>query len=178
MNIRDDKTLFLLGILRGHQSHGYELQALLNSPLAPIQIGKANAYQILRRLEEDGWVTSHEEREGNRPPRRVYAVTPGGEEHFFVLLRQRLGIHVPSVHADAVSLNFLALLQPAEAVALLSQRLEAVQVRLGELRAQVGEDAGEHYGVGYLLQHAQFEHAWLSGLIEKLTEQDQASKDG
>jgi len=173
MNIRQDKTLFLLGILRSHQSHGYELSALLSSPLAPIQIGKANAYQILSGLEKRGWVMGHEEREGNRPPRRVYAVTPDGEEAFQSLLRERLGAHSPPDHPDAVSLNFLSLLPPVEAVALLSQRLEAVQARLDELSAQGAEEAGEHYGVDYLFRHAQFEHGWLSELIEKLAAQAQ-----
>lgn len=171
MKLQHDKTLFILGILRSHQSHGYELQALLNSPIAPIRIGKANAYQILSRLEAKGWVTAREEREGNRPPRRVYAVTADGEAHFQTLLHARLSTHTPSIHADAVSLNFLSLLPPAEAVALLSQRLEAVQTRLGELRTLVGDDAGEHYGVDYLLQHTRFEHAWLRELIEKLNVQ-------
>ena len=171
MNIHDDKTLFLLGILRSHQSHGYELQALLQSPLAPIQIGKANAYQILKRLEARGWVTAAEEREGNRPPRRVYSITASGEEAFQALLRTRLHTHVPSVHANAVSLNFIALLPPAEAVELLSQRLEVVQAQLNELTAQIGEGAEEHYGVDYLLQHSRFEHKWLNELIERLAGQ-------
>ncbi len=173
MNIKQDKILFLLGILRSHQSHGYELQALLASPLAPLHIGKANAYQFLARFEKSGWVTGHEEREGNRPPRRVYAITASGEEAFQSLLRERLGAHSPSDHPDAVSLNFLSLLPPAEAVALLSQRLEAVQARLGELHVQGAEEAGEHYGVDYLFRHAQFEHEWLSELIKKLAAQAQ-----
>jgi DNA-binding PadR family transcriptional regulator len=173
MNIKTDKTLFLLGILRSHQSHGYELQALLSSPLAPIQIGKANAYQLLNGFEKNGWVTGHEEREGNRPPRRVYSITSDGENTFQALLRERLGTHSLSIHADAVSLNFLSLLPATEAVALLSQRLEAVQARLDELRAQGAEDAGEHYGVDYLLKHTQFEADWLGELIDRMNMQDQ-----
>lgn len=166
--MKRDKTLLLLGILRSHQSHGYELHALLSSPLAPIAIGKANAYQILNQFEESGWVTASEEREGNRPPRRVYTLTPAGEEVFQKLLRERLTVHTPANHADSVSLNFLDLLPVAEAVALLSVRLDAVQQRLDEIQEQTSEGTDGHYGVEYLLNYAQFERDWLQELIGRL----------
>jgi DNA-binding PadR family transcriptional regulator len=167
--IKQDKTLLLLGILRSHQSHGYELNALLESPVVPIRIGKANAYQILSQLEARGWVTSTEERQGNRPPRRVYAVTPAGEAEFERLLRKRLAVHIPDDHADAVSLNFLSELPPDEGVALLSERLHAVQQRLDDLRAQDVEGAEVHYGLDCLLKHAQLERDWLQALVNKLS---------
>ena len=33
-------------------------------------------------MEQDGWVTFREEQEGNRPPRRVYKITPEGATAF------------------------------------------------------------------------------------------------
>jgi DNA-binding PadR family transcriptional regulator len=120
-------------------------------------------------------VTATEEREGKRPPRQVYALTPAGEEVFQKLLRQRLATHVPTDHADAVSLNFLSLLPAAEAVALLSRRLDVVQQRLDELQEQAVEDAETHYGVDYLLHHVQVDRDWLRKLIDKLAAQIQES---
>ena len=168
---RQDKTLLILGILSSHQSHGYELYSLLSSPMMPIHVGKANAYQILGRFEKDGWVTVTEEREGNRPPRRVYSLTTSGEEAFQRILRERLASHTTNDHADAVSLNFLSLIPTEEAVKLLSERLEAVQQKLDSLAEQVTEDAAPHYGVGYLLDHTVFERDWLQGLINRLASQ-------
>lgn len=173
--LKHDKTLLLLGILRSHQIHGYELHALLSSPVVPIQIGKANAYQLLNQFEERGWTTAHEENEGNRPPRRVYSLTSIGEEVFEKLLCERLAVHIPTIHADAISLNFLSLLPTAEVVALLSRRLDIMQQRLDELHEQVIDDAETHYGVDYLLKHARFERDWLVELIDKLAAQIQES---
>lgn len=176
-----DKELLLLGILRSHQSHGYELNSLLTSSLIPIKLGKANAYQILKRLSERGWITAQEEREGNRPPRRIYSITPAGEEMFQNLLRERTASHVPAVHADAVSLNFLDLLPKKEALNLLSQRMEALERQLNELQELTAEGTGVHYGVAFMLKHAEFELNWLSGLITELaaeTENDESNESG
>lgn len=176
--LKQDKVLLLLGILRSHESHGYELHALLDSAVMPIHIGKANAYQILSQFEERGWVTASEEREGNRPPRRVYAVTPAGEEAFQRMLRERVPVHISADHADAVSLNFLSLLPPHEAVELLARRLDALQRQFSELSALVGEGDDEHYGVDYALQHARFERDWLQALIDKLAGQTEEPSAG
>jgi len=164
-----DKELLMLGILRFHQSHGYELNAILQNPTMPIQIGKANAYQILNRFVERGWVTSTEEQEGNRPLRRVYTVNEEGEKVFQRLLRERLATHVPSVQADAVSLNFLDLVPRDEALELLAQRLEALKQQLAELQGEAVEGADVHYGYDFMLKHAEFELNWTEGLITKLS---------
>lgn len=166
--LKEDKALLLLGILRSHQSHGYELNALLESPLVPIRIGRANAYQLLNSFEEQGWVAASEERDGNRPPRRVFVLTPLGEDEFQRLLRARLASHMPADHANAVSLNFVSLLPQLEAVALLSQRLETIQRLLDDLKEQVIDGTGDHYGVDYLVKHAYFEKEWLEDLIDRL----------
>lgn len=166
--IREDKVLLLLGILISHQSHGYEIQSLLDSPTMPIHIGKANAYQILGQFEDSGWVTASEERIGNRPPRRIYTLTASGEEAFQRILRKRLASYTATDHANAVSLNFLSLLPTEEAIELLSLRLAGVQKKLDTLVEQVTEDAAPHYGVNYLVDYTYFERDWLRSLIERL----------
>lgn len=174
MVYKDDKELFLLGLLHGHDSHGYELNTLLAHPTAPIRIGKANAYQILARFEDRGWTTVTETRDGNRPPRRVYTLTPAGEEAFNRMLRSRLATHAPTEHANVVALNFLELLPRAEVLVLMTQRLAAAQSYVRELRLAAGDDAGQHYGVDYLLRHAEFEERWLTDLIADLSAQAEA----
>ncbi len=39
------------------------------------------AYRILRNMEAEGFVTSEWETEGNGPARRVYSITPAGEDY-------------------------------------------------------------------------------------------------
>jgi DNA-binding PadR family transcriptional regulator len=165
---RVDKILQLLGAIQANSSHGYELTALLKNPGVPISIGKGNAYQILEVLERDGWLTVAEEREGNRPPKRVYSITQAGKEGFDTLLRERLAGHLSDDHADAVSLNFLNMVPAEEAALLLEKRLGELERRLDEVKTVPEEIRKEHPGIDYLYSHLEFERRWLAKLIDKI----------
>lgn len=72
----------LLLLLRGGASHGYNLvEAVRQFGFAPGAIDTSVVYRVLRELEDGGWVTSQWDTAGPGPPRRVYSVTPQGEEH-------------------------------------------------------------------------------------------------
>ncbi|MGD8597706.1 MAG: helix-turn-helix transcriptional regulator, partial [Anaerolineae bacterium] len=75
-----ERELLLLGLLRSQDMHGYQLHEAIDSHLGMgVQLTKPTAYRLLSNMADDGWVTFREEQEGNRPPRRVYAITPKGE---------------------------------------------------------------------------------------------------
>lgn len=71
----------LLLLIHGDQSHGYELMTNLQrygfdrASLEPTTI-----YRYLRRLEREGYLTSSWETGEAGPAKRLYAVTPEGEE--------------------------------------------------------------------------------------------------
>ena len=89
MAMTDERKLLLLGLLRQVDMHGYMLNAHLGTA-TPISLKKPTAYNLLERMEQDGWVTHRDEPTGDRP-RRVYSVTGQGEQMFQDLLRQQLG---------------------------------------------------------------------------------------
>jgi DNA-binding PadR family transcriptional regulator len=165
---RSDKILQLLGAIQANSSHGYELTALLKTPGVPVSIGKGNAYQILEKLERDGWLDATEERMGNRPTKKVFSITPAGKEGFDNLLRERLAEHLPDDHADAVSLNFLNMVPAKEAVPLLNRRLAELERRIEEVETVPQEVLDEHPGIDYLYSHLKFEKRWLAQLIGKI----------
>src|SRR6202034_2752205 len=71
----------VLALLAKEPSHGYELRARLRQALGPLGDGM-NAGQIyvtLTRLEKAGLVTS-EQAAGTGPDRKVYALTPDGQQ--------------------------------------------------------------------------------------------------
>ena len=107
-----DKRLLLLGILSEHSLHGYQLNDLLKSPTNAIRIGKANASQLLAKLEHDRLVVGREERVEKRPPRTVYTITETGRAEFLRLLQERLIEVQPFEHPDSISLNFINSLEP------------------------------------------------------------------
>lgn len=73
-------TLYLLKIKGG--AHGYTLAADLNEyGLSDSFVEPGALYRTLRRLEENGYVVSTWDVEGGGPARRLYDLTPQGEEH-------------------------------------------------------------------------------------------------
>jgi PadR family transcriptional regulator, regulatory protein PadR len=72
----------LLLLLRSDANHGYNLlEALARFGFAPGTIDASVVYRILREMEVAGWVSSQWDTSGSGAPRRVYSVTPNGEEY-------------------------------------------------------------------------------------------------
>jgi len=72
--------LFLLQ--RKGRAHGYELaNDLPQHALTDAEIELSALYKTLRQLEQNDCVTSEWNMEGSGPARRLYKLTPRGEEH-------------------------------------------------------------------------------------------------
>ena len=72
--------LFLLK--KKGRSYGYELAAELREhALTDASIEAAALYKTLRQLEQNGCVSSEWDVTGKGPAKRVYCLTPRGEEH-------------------------------------------------------------------------------------------------
>jgi poly-beta-hydroxybutyrate-responsive repressor len=74
---------FLLFLLKKKgRSYGYELAAELREhALTDASIEAAALYKTLRQLEQNDCVTSEWDVTGKGPAKRVYCLTPYGEEH-------------------------------------------------------------------------------------------------
>jgi PadR family transcriptional regulator PadR len=71
----------LLLLLRQGEGHGYVLmEGLKELGLADDSLNPSMVYRGLREMEQWGWVTSQWDTEGSGPSRRVYRITPQGEE--------------------------------------------------------------------------------------------------
>jgi PadR family transcriptional regulator, regulatory protein AphA len=79
----------LLGLLLGHPKHGYELYQELSRELGRVwTIGLSQLYAQLKQLEEAGLVGTEVVPQPNRPPRKVYHLTPEGHASFMDWLHQ------------------------------------------------------------------------------------------
>lgn len=172
-----DKSLLLLGILRHQKRHAYALNELLKMPGYSIRIGRGNAYQLLEKLERDGFITSAETKKGRRPVRRVYRITAAGEEAFDNMLRDRLARFTPTQHPDGVSLNFLDSLPWSEVLPLLEARLEGLADHRAELDMLYQDVRADHPGLDYLMRQTAFENGYLIDLIERLRRKDIRRKE-
>jgi DNA-binding PadR family transcriptional regulator len=167
-------------LLRNQDMHGYQLHEAIDSHLGMgVQLTKPTAYRLLSHMAEDEWVTYREEQEGNRPPRRVYAITPKGEVAFQRLLCENLANYQPSDFTCHIGLAFLDELSAEEALPLLHRRRAGMEELIESTRAHV-----EHPGSLQLMMEHQMhllaaELEWLGSVIARLQKaEDKTSVKG
>lgn len=164
-----ERELLLLGLLRKREMHGYQLSEFMETHLGLFfDIKKATAYNLLGKMEEKGWVTSREEQAGKRPPRRVFAITPEGEELFQNLLRGALPEYRRAAFPGNVPILFMDALPTHELEDLLDQRRDAIRERLVALETHL--DHVDHPLFDHQLMILKAELSWLESLLEGLGE--------
>jgi len=176
----DERALLLLGMLKVQSQHGYQINEFIERTLGRVtDMKKPTAYAILDRLSRGGYITVHTEQEGNRPPRKVYAITAAGERLYFDLLRQNLAETDRQPAAGGVALMFLDDLAEPERIELLRQRVK----KLDELIAAYERAPRHEHGLGVDLAVEQqlhllrAEREWLATvLLPRLTEQSASSR--
>jgi DNA-binding PadR family transcriptional regulator len=101
--IKHPQEYVILGLLMKGDMHGYELHHHLSSGFGSIWYsGMSNIYALLKRLEFTKKVISKVEVQNNRPSKKVYSITPEGQEVFLSW------IHRPVERIRALRLEFLA----------------------------------------------------------------------
>jgi DNA-binding PadR family transcriptional regulator len=164
-----ERKLLLLGLLRIQHMPGYQLNEVIDSHLGmSLNLKKATAYDLLKKMVDDGWVTYTEEQEGNRPPRRVYEIMPEGEAAFQQMLRESLADYHLAEFPGDISLAFLDEIAVEEALPLLHKR-RAIIERLA--RSAAGD---QHHPGSFRLvlehqrRHLDTELTWLDEVIQQV----------
>ena len=167
----DERALLLLGILKVQRQHGYQINEFIERNLCDVtDMKKATAYATLDRLCQSGYVQMQVEQVGNRPPRRVYAITPAGEAHFLELLQANLAEAGRLILPGAIGLMFLDHLPRPAAIGYLQRRLADLSAQIAVYeqapphRAQLGVDLA----ISRQLVLLRADREWLEGVIAKL----------
>jgi len=163
------RELLFLGLLRHQEMHGYQLNEFIQRDLAVCtDIKKPTAYYLLNKMAEKGWITQSSEQVGNRPPRRVYRITPAGEEAFQSLLRKSMQEYTPSVFEDDIPLAYLDELESDEARELLQKRKDILVEEI-----KIMQDTPTHAGtiqwmLEHRLRHLEAELSWMDEILSRL----------
>lgn len=129
----------LLGLIQERPAHGYALyERLLMTPeLAHIwQVKRGKLYYLLEKLESDGLLSVTVSSQGPYPDRKVYQLTPQGNESLEIWL------HSPVLSSRYVRLAFLSKLyfvlqeNRETAADLINQQIEICQGWLQNLQQQ------------------------------------------
>ncbi|MDQ0795664.1 PadR family transcriptional regulator [Streptomyces sp. B1I3] len=124
--------LLVLGAVRQHgRAHGYQVRNDLEywgahewSHAKPGSI-----YHALKQMAKQGLLHAHEVAPSTAggPPRTEYEITDSGTQEFFTLLRSSLTSYDQSVDVLSAGIGFVVDLERDEAVALLRERVAAIE---------------------------------------------------
>lgn len=162
--------LLVLWLLSEQSLHGYRIKKILDDESLrfwfPVEY--ASIYAVLRSLVRGGYVkTAAVEKEGQRPERTRYAITPEGRRHFSELL-ERAWRELPAV-GDPLGLAIAArsdLEDESRVPELLSERRDALRDRLERLDASArSAPASEMVDRRRVLTEAELE--WTENLLAK-----------
>lgn len=102
-NDRLEPKLALLGFLMPGPKHGYDLFQEYSQELGKVwRIGRSKLYSELKNLEQAGLLTVEMQPQPNRPPRKMYKLTPAGHDTFLEWL------HQPTPYLRRLRVEFLA----------------------------------------------------------------------
>jgi DNA-binding PadR family transcriptional regulator len=137
----------VLGVLAERPLHGYALRTAFEKRLGDLwELSYGQVYQILTSLERDGFITASWQKIGNRPRRKVFAITAAGRE----ALRTWL-IGAPAQPARVRDELYLRLLlahgsDASLAVALIDGHAASLRGQLADLlREREGRKRGKTY---------------------------------
>ena len=166
-----ERELLLLGLLKREQMHGYQLHEFIDSNMQTcVDIKKPTAYYLLDKMERQGLITRKEEKEGNRPTRRVYSMTSAGEERFQTLLRQNLAAYDQNLYPNNTGFIFLEELPQEEAITLLEKRRELLGSKLDEAQDAPPHSGGIKFMIDHQVTMLQAELSWLEKVINHIRE--------
>lgn len=103
-----EQELMFLGLLQDGPKHGYQLKKLTQDISSTFSGFKTDSiYYPLKKMLKEGFLTQISAREGRRPQKYIYKITPKGQEEFKkLLLKNILTIERPYFSID-LSLYFL-----------------------------------------------------------------------
>ncbi|MFZ1395828.1 MAG: PadR family transcriptional regulator [Candidatus Promineifilaceae bacterium] len=169
--------LALLGFVRQQPNHGYAIHQALSNPagLGPVwQIKLSQLYALLGKLEEAGYLTTSTEPQENKPPRKLFHLTPEGETIFLQW------VQTPVSNGRSLRLDFLVKLyfahQESKEIAarlLASQRAQCHSWLAAEQEIAAEEvERGQVYGrLVHQFRAGQIQAmlAWLDQCEEELS---------
>lgn len=169
-----EQELILLGLLKESPKHGYEIKRKIKEILSLFAgVDLKSIYYPLRVLEKKGLIVKRITKQGRRPPRLVYELTPKGESRFNDLLTKSfLDFKRPQFSLD-LSLYFLHYIKPKIAKRRLRARMVVLEKLSKGLRQVVNSLKNKKpssllYISEHNLQMVETESKFLFNLIKTL----------
>ncbi|MDX9990872.1 MAG: helix-turn-helix transcriptional regulator [Anaerolineales bacterium] len=129
----------LLGFLDQSPAHGYELHQKLIDQLGEIwHCSQSQTYNILTRLEAQGFIEGTPQPQEKRPDKRELCLTESGHERFETWLDVLSPCSVRAIRIEFMTrLYFLHARNPQAAFAMIDSQIEALYAHLERLKSHL-----------------------------------------
>lgn len=141
----------ILGLLAVHPCHGYQLQEYFHDPQGLSRVwmmSTSQLYVVLKRLQQQGFITGHTVESSEAPTRTEYQLTEAGQDSLSVWLHEKQpSASVRHIRVEFLSRLYLARLLDVSTLSIVCAQKAACQLQLNMLRTQ--RDEAEP-GIGFL----------------------------
>lgn len=168
-------VLSLMGLLVERSMHPYEMAAVLRERGAAVRVNRGSLYDVVRAVETEGWIRAVETvRDGGRPARTVYALTPAGREEFTTRLDDQIRRPRREFPRFLTAVAHLGALGPSGALAALREREQRLDDLIATDRAGLaGALAGgvsrlDVIEAEYAIHVLEGERAWVRSIADEI----------
>jgi DNA-binding PadR family transcriptional regulator len=172
-------ALAVLALLFERRMHPYEMASTLRRRHVEgaIKLRYGSLYTVIELLQREGYIVpAQTSREGRRPQRTVYALTPTGEVEMRDWLADLLGNPVKEYPRFEAALALLPALKPERVTELLEERLMRLEREIERVQANLASLAGQIprlfvIEVDYYVAIREAEHRFTSALAREIKNQ-------
>jgi DNA-binding PadR family transcriptional regulator len=148
-------ALAVLALLFERPMHPYEMGVLLKQRRKEesIKFRYGSLYTVIDLLLRRGYIAARETaREGRRPERTVYEITPAGQDELHAWMVDLIGQPAKEYPQFEAALCLLPVLPPEEAVTLLRRRLELIEDDAAVLARQIEQVGAANFPPLFLVE--------------------------
>jgi len=148
-------ALAVLALLFERPMHPYEIGVLLKqrNKEESIKFRYGSLYTVIDLLLKRGYIAARETaREGRRPERTVYELTPAGNEELHDWMADLVGQPSKEYPQFESALCLLPVLPPDEVLSLLRRRLELIDDNAAVLSRQIEQLTGANFPALFLVE--------------------------
>lgn len=134
-------ALAVMTLLSEKPMHPYEISRTLRrrGKEHSVKINFGSLYTVVQNLEKHGFVeVADVQRDGNRPERTLYGLTPAGREEMREWMADLLAVPATEFPLFETALSLMAVLPPDEVAALLEDRVTILDLNAASLRGAIG----------------------------------------
>jgi DNA-binding PadR family transcriptional regulator len=169
-------SLAVLAMLREQSMHPYQMQRVMHQRHTDelLALKRGSLYHAINQLQRERLIERIEtSREGRRPERTVYQITPDGDDELALWMRELLSMPVHEPSQFTAALAFIRHLPPADALEQLELRAVGVEASIAAMQAiergiRAHVDRVAVLELEYQRAMAQAELDWVRGLIADL----------